>query len=97
MNPINTVLVLSITALVFLLWNILISEKIIRYLSEHGVKTKLVIARFSMLRYISQYKRLTALNEGVTGEHYKTFFITATIFIILFISAILSAVLLELN
>ena len=97
MNLINTVLVLSITAIVFLLLNILISEKVIKYLNEHGVRTKLVIARFSMFRYISQYKKLTTLNEGVAGEHYKPFFITATIFAVLLISAILSAVLLKLN
>ena len=89
MNPINTVLVLSITALVFLLWNILIGEKIIKYLNAHGVRTKLVIARFSMFRYIKQYKRLTTLNEGMIGEHYKSFFITAIIFVVLLISDVL--------
>ncbi len=97
MNHTNIVLVLSITALVFLLWNILISEKIIKYLSKQGVKTKLIIARFSMFRYVSQYKKLTTLNEGVAGEHYKPFFITATIFVVLLTSAILSAVLLKLD
>jgi len=96
MNPINTVLVLSITALVFLLWNILIGEKIITYLNDHG-KTSLVIVRCAILRYVARYKKITTKNEGMTGEHYKLFFITAIVFAVLLIAAVFSAVLLKLD
>lgn len=80
MDPINAIIVLSFTSMVFLLWNILISDKIISYLNSKGIKTNLFLVGCKMIKYLVHYKKQTTMYEGKAGEHYKQFIFTAIAF-----------------
>jgi len=95
MNPINAIIVLSLTAMVFLLWNLLISEKIINYLNSQGIRTSLLLVRCKMIKYVLHYKKQTINYEGKVGEHYKPFIFTAVTFTVLITLAIILAITIE--
>jgi large-conductance mechanosensitive channel len=83
MNALNIIIVLSFTSVVFLFWNILISEKISKYLQNKGFNTYSYVSNLLTLRNLFQYKKLTQNNDGKAGEYYHLFIITAIIFVII--------------
>lgn len=97
MNPLNIIIVLSFTALVFLFWHILISEKIIKYLNSNDFSERTFFRITKMPKYVYEYKNLSLKNEGKIGEHFQTYFLTAITFIALLIATILSFFLINLN
>ena len=67
------------------LLNAVLSYMIMHYLSVNGVKVNYWAARLYMLKYLSQYRKMTSEKQGSPGNLYYAWLITIGL---LFISAI---------
>ena len=64
MDKDTTVIVVGFIALIFLIWNFIISAKIMNYLKKHGEKINPATLHFKIFDYSSKYKQISLIESG---------------------------------
>jgi len=84
---------LLISALVFVGLYVVFSMMIVHELSKRGVKINYFLLRLLLIRYISQYKRITLKESGKTGPLYYPCVVSVNLALVLAIAGLLLRVL----
>lgn len=93
MDKDTIVIIIGFIALIFLIWNFIISAKIMNYLKKHGERVNPATMHFKIFDNASKYKQITLIETGKVGSLYNPFLLTFIIFsFVLFIGIILAAV-----
>ena len=73
-------ILIGVITLGFILWNLWVSIRIVKYLNENNVKAKIAHQRGKIFSFLSIYKKLTVEQNGKVGSLYRLFFISFILF-----------------
>lgn len=89
MDKESLVILIGIIALVILIWNFVISIRIMKYLNRHGEKINHATMHFKIFENASKYKQLTLNETGKVGNLYTPFIISFVLFAVVLLSGII--------
>jgi len=82
----------GIVALIFLIMNMYFGGKIVEFLRSRGRKAHFYAIRWMIFSYVNQYKSITIGEDGRVGPYYRPISVSAVLFIIFILIAIIFAV-----
>ena len=89
MGKSSLMILVGILALIFLVWNFVISARIMDYLKKHGEKVNPATMHFKIFDNATKYKKITLCESGMVGNLYNSFIISFVIFAIILFSGII--------
>lgn len=81
-------ILIGVITLGFILWNLWVSIRIVKYLNENNVKAKIAHQRGKIFSFLSIYKKLTVEQNGKVGSLYRLFFISFILFTLFLLTGI---------
>lgn len=82
----------GVIALIFLIMNMYFGGKIVEFLKSRGRKAHYYAMRWMIFSYVSQYKAITTEEDGQAGPYYRPISISALLFAISMVIAVIFAV-----
>ena len=81
----------GIIALLFLIMNMYYGSKIVEFLKSRGRKAHYYALRWMIFSYVNQYKAITIEEDGQTGPYYRPISVSALLFAISIVIAVIFA------
>lgn len=85
----SAILIIGVLALILLIWNFLISARIMNYLKKHGEKVNPATMHFKIFDNASKYKQITLNETGKVGNLYTPFIISFALFAVVLITGMI--------
>ncbi|MCY1720688.1 hypothetical protein OU798_10060 [Prolixibacteraceae bacterium Z1-6] len=84
-------MIFGVIALIFLIWNCVVSVRIMNFLNNRGEKVNPATMHVQIFKSAKKYREFTTSESGKPGKHYGPFWISLLLFALFLFLGILCA------